>query len=75
MAEAPGHWPETIPAAAAAMVRPGRTYTPRPEQAALYDQLYRRVYLRLSRQLQPLYRQIRSIVNYPEHASDEEAED
>ena len=62
----------TIPDAVAAMVRPGHTYTPRPEQAALYDQLYRRVYCKLSRRLQPLYRQIRAIVNYPEHASDED---
>ncbi|MDR3669955.1 MAG: FGGY-family carbohydrate kinase [Holophaga sp.] len=65
----------TIPEAAAAMVRVGRIYAPRPRQAALYDKLYRRVYRELHGRLQPLYREIRSIVNYPERASDEPADD
>jgi sugar (pentulose or hexulose) kinase len=61
----------SIPEAVASMVRPGPTYAPRPAEAALYDQLYLKVYRKLSHTLQPLYRQIRSIVNYPERASDE----
>jgi sugar (pentulose or hexulose) kinase len=65
----------TIPEAVAAMVRHGHTYSPRPEQAALYDQLYRKVYRKLYSRLKPLYREIRAIVNYPERASDERPED
>jgi sugar (pentulose or hexulose) kinase len=57
------------------MVRHGHTYSPRPEQAALYDQLYRKVYRKLYSRLKPLYREIRAIVNYPERASDERPED
>jgi len=60
-----------IPSAVRAMVRHGRTYQPRPEQAALYDRLYSKVYCRLYRRLKPLYQEIRAIVNYPEHAEDE----
>ena len=61
----------TIPAAVAAMVRHGRIYTPRPDQVALYDQLYRRVYLKLYARLRPLYQEIRTILNYPQRAGDE----
>jgi len=61
----------SIPEAVAVMVRPGPTYAPRPVEAALYDELYLKVYRKLSHTLQPLYREIRSIVNYPERASDE----
>ncbi len=38
-----------------AMTRPGRRFEPDPARAALYDALYRRIYLRLYRQVQPLY--------------------
>jgi sugar (pentulose or hexulose) kinase len=65
----------TIPEAVAAMVRSGLVYEPRPEQAALYDKLYRKVYRKLYSRLRPLYQEIRSIVNYPEHADDERPED
>jgi sugar (pentulose or hexulose) kinase len=65
----------TIPEAAAAMVRVAQVYTPRPQQSALYDKLYRRVYRKLHGRLQPLYQEIRSIVNYPERAADEAADD
>ena len=61
----------SIAQAARAMVRPGRTYAPRPGQALLYEQLYRKVYLRLYSSLRPLYDEIRSILDYPERASDE----
>ncbi len=62
----------SIPEAVQGMVRYGKTYTPNPEHVELYQRLYKRVYLRLFRRLQPLYDEIRSILNYPERASDEE---
>lgn len=61
----------SIPAAVRSMVHCGRTYTPCPDHVALYDQLYRRVFLRLSYRLQPLYDELRQILNYPERAADE----
>ena len=61
----------SLPEAVRGMVRSGRTYAPRPEQARLYEQLYRRVYLKLYPGLRPLYDDIRSILNYPERASDD----
>lgn len=61
-----------LPGAVAAMVRHGRVYRPRPAEAELYDRLYRRVYRRLYARLKPLYQEIRSIVNYPAKASDED---
>ena len=63
----------SILAAARAMVRPGRVYSPRPAQTALYDQMYREVYRPLHPRLQPLYRRLRAILNYPERAADEAA--
>ncbi len=64
-----------IPEAVAAMVRHVHTYTPDPGRADLYDKLYRKVYRKLYKRLKPLYREIRSIVNYPERASDERPEE
>jgi sugar (pentulose or hexulose) kinase len=66
-----GLYPD-LPAAVAAMVRHSRVYRPRPAEAALYDRLYRNVYKKLYARLKPLYAEIRSIVNYPELASDED---
>jgi sugar (pentulose or hexulose) kinase len=54
-----------VPAAVAAMVRVGEVRDPDPATHALYDELYRGVYRRMYRQLQPLYRQIRRITGYP----------
>jgi sugar (pentulose or hexulose) kinase len=62
----------SLPVAVAAMVRPGRSFQPRPGHAALYDQLYRQVYRQLYGRLRPLYQQIRTILNYPECAADDE---
>ena len=47
------------------MVRIGARCEPNPDQVALYDQLYRRVYLKLYKRLRPLYREIRDITGYP----------
>lgn len=52
-------------AAAAAMTRVERVFEPIPANAALYGELYRRVYLRMYERLLPLYRDIQSITGYP----------
>ncbi len=53
-------------AAIAAMTRPGEVFHPRPAERELYDQLYKRVYLKMYGRLRPLYRAIREITGYPE---------
>ena len=47
------------------MTRVGHTVQPDKSRQALYHQLYTRVYRPLYTQLQPLYREIRSITGYP----------
>lgn len=49
-----------------AMTRPGRVFQPIAANQRIYDQLYRRVYLGMYKQLQPLYQQIAAITGYPE---------
>ncbi|TFW16390.1 FGGY-family carbohydrate kinase [Duganella callida] len=49
-----------------AMTRPGRVFQPIAANRQLYDRLYRRVYLKMYQQLQPLYRQIADVTGYPE---------
>jgi sugar (pentulose or hexulose) kinase len=49
-----------------AMTRPGRVFQPIEANRAIYDQLYRRVYLKMYGKLQPLYRDIAEITGYPE---------
>jgi len=61
----------SIPEAVKGMVRYGRTFRPRPENVALYGQLYAKVFKRIQPRLQPLFEDIRSILNYPERADDE----
>lgn len=51
--------------AVARMTRVGRVFEPQPENARLYDRLYRDVYTRLYDRLAPLYRDIRRITGYP----------
>ena len=51
--------------AIAEMTRVGATFEPDPSNRALYDSLYREVYLKLYRRLQPLYERIRAITGYP----------
>lgn len=55
----------TFDAAVAAMTRTAETRDPDPAAHAVYEELYRTVYLRLYEQLQPLYREIRRITGYP----------
>jgi len=47
------------------MTRIGQVFTPQPEHARTYDQLYRRVYCHMYKRLQPLYRDIQDITGYP----------
>ena len=54
-----------FPAAVRAMTRVGDVFTPQPDHVRTYNQLYRRVYLRMYGRLAPLYRDIRAITGYP----------
>jgi sugar (pentulose or hexulose) kinase len=47
------------------MTRIGQVFTPEPEHAKTYEQLYRRIYCRMYQRLQPLYRDIQDITGYP----------
>lgn len=51
--------------AVAAMTRTGDRFEPRAEYAGTYDALYGQVYRRLYDRLSPLYRSIRQITGYP----------
>ncbi|QDL54070.1 FGGY-family carbohydrate kinase [Rhodoferax aquaticus] len=51
--------------AIAAMTRMGQVFMPQPEHAHTYEQLYRKVYCKLYKRLQPLYRDIQRITGYP----------
>jgi sugar (pentulose or hexulose) kinase len=51
--------------AMAAMTRVGRVFEPVPAHRDVYERLYRRVYLKMYRQLKPLYREIADITGYP----------
>ena len=55
-------------AAVAAMTRVAETRDPDPAAHAVYEELYRTVYLPLYDRLQPLYREIRRITGYPPEA-------
>ena len=48
------------------MTRVGKVFEPNPESVKIYDRLYRDVYLKMYKQLQPLYKNIREITGYPE---------
>ncbi len=48
-------------AAVAAMTRTGATFNPDPHTHAIYDELYREVYLKMYARLQPLYRAMQKI--------------
>jgi len=51
--------------AVAAMTRVERSFEPRPEVQALYDQLFSQVYRKMYHRLKPLYERIRTITGYP----------
>lgn len=50
-----------FPSAINAMTRLGETFTPDHKNHAIYDELYRQVYLQLYNRLRPLYEQMRNI--------------
>lgn len=54
------------PQAVTAMTRIEKTFQPDPDNVLIYQKLYRQVYLKMYRQLKPLYRSIREITGYPE---------
>lgn len=47
------------------MTRVGDIFEPQPQATLLYDQLYKDVYQKMYKQLQPLYKRIRQITGYP----------
>ena len=47
------------------MTRVGQVFQPEPQHVRIYEQLYRKVYCRMYRRLQPLYREISDITGYP----------
>lgn len=51
--------------ACGAMTRIGDVFYPHRATVQLYDRLYREVYTKMYRRLQPLYRRIRDITGYP----------
>lgn len=52
--------------AVAAMTRMGNYYETNPRNHAIYEELYRRVYLKMYKDLKPLYQEIREITGYPQ---------
>ena len=49
-----------------AMTRVNDVFMPQPELVKTYDALYQQVYLKMYKQLQPLYQSIRDITGYPQ---------
>ena len=56
----------TINDAVNAMVKYKDEFHPNPEHVKNYDELYRKVYKRMYRKLEPFYHEIRRITGYPE---------
>jgi len=62
----------SVEEAVLAMSRRDRAFEPDKGRAALYRELYERVYRKMYKALEPLYEEIRDITNYPERVSAEE---
>ena len=56
---------ENYDAAIDAMTSVGEVFEPDFQTSRLYDQLYKNVYLKMYKRLQPLYKQIKDITGYP----------
>ena len=54
-----------FPSAVRAMTGTGRVFEPIKDNHKLYDDLYKKVYLKMYRQLKPLFKDIRDITGYP----------
>ena len=52
--------------AIAAMTHEGNVFVPDTETVALYNRLYKEVYLKMYQRMKPLYKSIREITGYPE---------
>jgi sugar (pentulose or hexulose) kinase len=48
-----------------AMTRTGRVFEPNKDNHKIYDNLYKRVYLKMYGRLRPLFKEIRDITGYP----------
>jgi len=59
-------WYPDCAAAISSMTRIGKRFEPEAQTHKTYDRLYREVYLKMYKQLKPLYRSIRDITGYPE---------
>ena len=56
----------TAPTRVMAAIAVGKSAcSPRPTAQQIYERLYKEVYLRMYRQLKPLYQSIRKITGYP----------
>mgnify|MGYP001239249392 FL=1 len=47
------------------MTRISKTYEPDPENSKIYADLFNKVYMKMYKNMKPLYEEIRSITNYP----------
>jgi hypothetical protein len=47
------------------MTRTGRVFEPNKDNHKIYDNLYKRVYLKMYGRLRPLFKEIRDITGYP----------
>jgi sugar (pentulose or hexulose) kinase len=56
---------DDFPQAVANMVRVKDTFTPKDENARIYDRLFKEVYVKMYPALSPLHRKIAEITNYP----------
>ncbi len=54
-----------FPSAVKTMTRTGRVFEPIKENQKLYDELYKKVYLKMYGRLRPLFKEIRDITGYP----------
>jgi sugar (pentulose or hexulose) kinase len=54
-----------FPSAVKAMTRTGKVFEPSADNHRLYDDLYKRVYLKMYGRLKPLFKEIKDITGYP----------
>ena len=52
------------------MTRLGEVFDPIPENSRIYEDLFNGVYMKMYKQMKPLYENIRSITNYPPYLKD-----
>ncbi len=52
------------------MTRLGEIFNPIPENSRIYEELFSDVYMKMYKQMKPLYENIRSITNYPPYLKD-----